>query len=963
MPEQLQLAIGIDAKPAEAGAKRIVRSLKSIQQAAARVANTGFRKMEQAGKRLGSRLSEIGKKSRNVDGKLKILGAAAAAAFGFAVKKSIDFELSMSRIEGLVGIAAKEVKAFEKPLLAIARATGKGPNELAEALFFVTSAGARGQQALDILAASAKAAAAGLGETKTVADAVTSAVNAYGEANLTASESTDILVATVKEGKAEADSISGALGRVLPIAKQLGVTFDEVGGTVAALTRVGLDANEATTSLRAALSLVNKPGQEAIDTLKEAKLTMQDVRDVIVKDGMLEALLFLEDAFDGNTQKLTKIFPNLRANAGVFSLIGDNAEKSRQIFEGVRDSIGQTDEAFSAFEKTTRADVDKALVDLGISFKTIADELLPATARAFVLLAEGVEGVVGAFKSLGAAIAEAVHGNEDPYIRLLERQNDLTNALDDLQFKTRKVFKGINEQGQAVFDEVKVPVNEFDKMLIAATGINRAGVELSGTYDEQIAQLQAALKAQNALVEATEKEELAKTQVIEKIFVNVKRRGRQGGDTETTPGIRDAELAATAAKDFAALNLEVEQLGQGLAGLQAGGLEGLGLAEDAIAAEKMFRELQGTIQDLTQQDIVDLIRTERALNDELGRTKEIFDELESTVIDTRTPVETLNKELERIAELRAFAQVSGDAEQLEALTRRSALAMMTFEEAVGAVNPDPVAAVKTQLQLLRDQLALISAEDAAFDTLTLGIRQTEAALVDAELAALGLGNLKTIMEEALPVQDRLALGQAKLREIFSDPVDADKLDAALEALEAKLTKTGDITKEFAIQAARNIQTTFADFLFDPFSEGLDGMVFKFAESIKKIAAEILANQLLKSFFSSLTGFGGGIGNFAGAALEGLSGNQFGGPVQKGVPSLINEEGSRKGEVFVPGQDGRIMTAAQAQQAAAPEVNVTVPITNVNDPQEAIAALESAQGQAAIMNTISSNPQTIKRLLS
>ncbi|BCV00221.1 MAG: hypothetical protein CM15mV33_840 [uncultured marine virus] len=58
--------------------------------------------------------------------------------------------------------------------------TGRGPQELADAMFFIASAGLRGATAMEVLNASAKAAAIGLGQTKAVADAATSAVNAYG---------------------------------------------------------------------------------------------------------------------------------------------------------------------------------------------------------------------------------------------------------------------------------------------------------------------------------------------------------------------------------------------------------------------------------------------------------------------------------------------------------------------------------------------------------------------------------------------------------------------------------------------------------------------------------------------------------------------------------------------------------------------------------------------------------------
>jgi hypothetical protein len=47
----------------------------------------------------------------------------------------------------------------------------------------------------------------------------------------------------------------------------------------------------------------------------------------------------------------------------------------------------------------------------------------------------------------------------------------------------------------------------------------------------------------------------------------------------------------------------------------------------------------------------------------------------------------------------------------------------------------------------------------------------------------------------------------------------------------------------------------------------------------------------------------------------------------------------------------------------PEVNVTVPVTNVTDPQAMVGALESRQGQNAIVNAIEMNPDIVRRALS
>ena len=102
-----------------------------------------------------------------------------------------DYQSSMQKINGLVGISQKQVNAWSDDILELGKTLPQSPKDLADAMFFITSAGLRGKTALDALKQSAKASAAGLGETKVVADAVTSAMNAYGKKNLSAAQATD----------------------------------------------------------------------------------------------------------------------------------------------------------------------------------------------------------------------------------------------------------------------------------------------------------------------------------------------------------------------------------------------------------------------------------------------------------------------------------------------------------------------------------------------------------------------------------------------------------------------------------------------------------------------------------------------------------------------------------------------------------------------------------------------------
>ena len=138
------------------------------------------------------------------------------AAGGTAIKAASDFEASMTKIESLVGLSSEAVEGFTADVRRLSGKTAQAPKDLADAMFFITSAGLRGADATETLEAAAKAAAVGLGETAVIADLATSALNAYGAENLSATQATDVMVAAVREGKLNADELAVSMGRVLP---------------------------------------------------------------------------------------------------------------------------------------------------------------------------------------------------------------------------------------------------------------------------------------------------------------------------------------------------------------------------------------------------------------------------------------------------------------------------------------------------------------------------------------------------------------------------------------------------------------------------------------------------------------------------------------------------------------------------------------------------------------------------
>jgi TP901 family phage tail tape measure protein len=320
-----------------------------------------------------------------------------------AMYASRQMEVSMAQIQGLVGISAVEVEKMRQSILDLGGSTLKSPLELSEALYFITSSGFEGAAAMEILAESARAAAAGLGETQVIADALTSILSAYGEGTYTAALASDILTVAVREGKAEADQLAPALGKVLPVAAAFGASFEDVSAGVAALSRTGASAGTSAIYLRQVLSQLLKPSKQAADTMKAVGTSAESIRTQISEEGLLVALEELNTRLGGSEYEiastgLAKVFGNVRALTAVYSLLGPNLEANRGIFEEMTNSAGAAADAFEIAAETADAKFRRALGNLQAMMIRLGDQIMPVVAD----LVEFGGAIVGGINSIVA---------------------------------------------------------------------------------------------------------------------------------------------------------------------------------------------------------------------------------------------------------------------------------------------------------------------------------------------------------------------------------------------------------------------------------------------------------------------------------------------------------------------------------------------------------------------------------
>lgn len=325
---------------------------------------------------------------------LSIIGGAAAKTFS-------DFEHNVAKVTGLVGIAADQTSMWADELKDLAGAVGKSPKELSEALYYVTTGGIRGAETMEVMTVAAKAAAAGLGETSQVADLLVSAMNAYGKENLSAARAADILVASVKEGKAEASSLAQSMGIVLPIASKLGVTFDQVGGAMAAMTRTGTKASTAAMQTRQILAKIVKPAEQSRKAIKGIGTSFEELRHIISTQGLLPALMKLNDLTkEYGIDTVASIFPNIRALSGILDILGENLDENIKSQEAITNSTGALNHAFSTISNTWKFQLNQAIREGQVLLVEIGEAVTRTLLPTLKSIVDHIRGLITSFNSL-----------------------------------------------------------------------------------------------------------------------------------------------------------------------------------------------------------------------------------------------------------------------------------------------------------------------------------------------------------------------------------------------------------------------------------------------------------------------------------------------------------------------------------------------------------------------------------
>lgn len=379
-----------------------------------RIALDGQAQVEQGLERVNSRAEGLGRNLDQMGGRMRSFGGSMSmfvtgpivAAGAAAAKLATDFESSIAKMNTLVGVGREEIAQFRQGILDLAPAVGVAPQELADAMFAITSAGQRGSTAMETLEAAAKASAIGLGETREIALAASAAVTAYGEENITATEAVETLLGTVEAGNLQADALAGSLGRIVSIAAEAGVSLNDAGAFIAAFTRQGVSAEQAVTGLRGVLAtLVREPTKAAVDAFEKMGMSVEGFRQQIRDEGFINAFQELVNKAEESGVSLGNIIPEIEGLTGALAVFASEGASAADIAAQVGNAVGSLDERLRMAEEL---DPSIAFRKMSAELKTLGIEIGANLLPALIELATFVKNLSEAFRNMPGPVQKAI---------------------------------------------------------------------------------------------------------------------------------------------------------------------------------------------------------------------------------------------------------------------------------------------------------------------------------------------------------------------------------------------------------------------------------------------------------------------------------------------------------------------------------------------------------------------------
>lgn len=363
------------------------------------------RKLAAAAQQMSSmseKFSRFSDKMSNIGRSLSLVAGGMAAGMSYMAGQ---YNNAMNEVWSITDKSQEGMQQWRDQVLRLSSDIGVSATGQAKALYQVISAGVKTSDAMQVLTVSAKAAKAGFADQAQVVDALTSVMNVYGLQASEATKITDVLFTTVKLGKLNMNQLAGSIGTILPVAKQAGVSFDEVATAMAFLTKRGLSSDRAATAFRATLLRIISATDEQKRKAKE--LGFEFSLTALKTKGLTKFFDEMRQAIGKNPEAIKEVFQSEEALGAAFELATASGKEFNAMLGDMKNSSGATEDALRKLSQASEDTLTKALENIKntmIVVGTALREQWAAIYRAMEPFVGWIEGLIQKFPFLSGAI-------------------------------------------------------------------------------------------------------------------------------------------------------------------------------------------------------------------------------------------------------------------------------------------------------------------------------------------------------------------------------------------------------------------------------------------------------------------------------------------------------------------------------------------------------------------------------
>jgi len=886
-----------------------------------------------------------------VTGALVTVKASMLALGTASIQAGAQFQQQMAMVSTMLDETTMSLlPRYEAGLRDLKARYGESTATLSKGLYDILSASIDTAHALEVLEVATVAARAGLTDTGTAADAITTILNAYQLSADKAGRVSDLLFAIVKRGKTTFPELAGDIGKVAAISAVAGLSLEELGAALATMTRAGVKTDIAITALRAILTTFLQPTEESQKAAKELGFELSST--TLKAEGLLGVLQKLTDA---SPEQVAALMPNVRGFIG-FAAALKQAEGQAYDLDFMLRASGRTMEAYRKMTNT--------LTHEWTLFKAAVGGLRGAFAWGFL---DQARLLVRDLKEGAAALKGSVTEAGRAFGQELERGRAAMLAAVD-------VAAEIGAQMQRAFE-----VGQGGSLLLK---VFQTGAGLVGEA------ILAAFRASLALWKVIGR--VLADGILEVLYASgipglegIGRQKRAGDVARSLEGLAEAQLrdlAATYGVGLRTKTLAPEQPRM------------LGMGQPVpvyTMAEKSAARLRDEIAQVMAGGTDQMVRSALETINRLYGTELQLDKGYRITETLERAGQTLGRELSRIGD-KAVASVQEMADEVAAVTGEAPVEVVArwteqygkhldagrrmiaeWKQTVGMEMPEPSAIVEP---------AFGGSETAK------AADGTRAVTAEALATREQVGKLMAAIDAEMEIIGRLNESRQRSRDVVELQVAAEKAYGAQSAETIRILDEYGRKLELLRDQERLVET--ADSIGDSFANAFERAVTGaegFSEALRamgrEIAALVMRQTVLQGVSDWISGGAqsafGGLGSAFGGLLSGR-GNVFqhgqlvpfaaGGVVDRPVVFPM-AQGTRRGglmgeagpEAVMPlrrGRDGKLGVAAEGT----PTVENHTRIVNVLDPSVAADYMQSAAGEKVIVNVIRRNRNALRGVL-